>query len=186
MHDPHVTAVSRLFGSYGAATARVAFRTGFSCGSSSVDDVVAAAEALLAIPNVESVLVCGYSYGSIVAMAAAKAIPECLGWVAINPPLDVAWALFLFNGAALLEDAKTALPKLLIHATADQFCANRAFDDFVTQLPEPKLAINVKGASHFDVVRHIPDALTQFITHAFAVDSIHTFVRSSSRCTGVV
>jgi len=126
---------------------------------------------LLEQDTVTRLLIVGYSYGSIVAVAAATAVPEAVGFVAINPPLDVAWALFLFNGHQLLDQGKkTPLPKLLIHATRDQFCSNESFDAFVDALPDVKLAVNVQGANHFDVVRHLPDAIRRFLRHAFDCD----------------
>ena len=176
MDDPHVVTVTRLFGSQGCATARVAFRTGFSCGASPLLDVEAAAEVLLDMDNIDRILVVGYSYGSIVAMAAD--FPESIGWVSINPPLDVTWALFLFKGHEMLERArKTQKPKLLLHATNDGFCSNESFDSFVKSLPDHKLPINIPGANHFDVIRHIPDAIHRFLREAFHVTDFNAFVR---------
>ena len=176
MHDPHVVAVTRYFGNHGCATCRVAFRTGFSCGTAPILDVVSAADKLLEF--VDSILIVGYSYGSIVAMAAPAEIPQCIAWVAINPPLDVTWALFLFNGSKLLEEARTSkLPKLLIHATVDQFCSNPSFDAFISHLPEPKFPLNIPRANHFDVVQHLPGALSQFLRSAFYVSDTTAFAR---------
>lgn len=183
LHDPHVVVAARYFGHAGCATARIQFRTGFSCGPSPISDVSAAAQYLLDIPHIEKILVIGYSYGSIVAMASAEALPEdaVLGWVAIAPPLDYAWALFLFNGSAILDQIKNfktpITKKLLLHPTRDQFCTTRSFDKFVAGLPDPKLSLKVQGAHHFDLVNEIPDALTQFLRDQFDTDNPRTFAR---------
>lgn len=165
LHDPHVVTVTRFFGHAGCATARLQFRTGFSCGPSPIADTVAAANALL--EHVDRVLIVGYSYGSIVAMAAVNDIPEAVGYVAINPPLDYVSLLFLFNSKIL--QTPTKLPKLLLHATHDQFCANASFDSYFATLPEPKLALRV-DSNHFDVVSHLRPALSQWIQAHFTVD----------------
>lgn len=153
--------------------------TGFSCGSSPIADAAAASQKLLELSNIDRVLVVGYSYGSIVAMASTEAIPESLGWVSIAPPLDYVWALFLFNGRAVLDQAHTSLPKLLIHPTRDQFCATKSFDDYFAALPEPKIATKVRGATHFDLVNHIPGALAQWLQTAFGVDDVGAFARGN-------
>ncbi|KAJ1461361.1 Alpha/Beta hydrolase protein [Pelagophyceae sp. CCMP2097] len=162
MHDPHVVTVVRFFSECGCATARLNFRTGFSCGSTPVEDVRDAAATLLET-GVSRILVVGYSYGAIVAMAASAAMPESLGWCAINAPLDYAWALFLFNGGRLLHEAREAKPKLLIHASSDVFCATATFEAFYSTLPEPKTALRVADASHFNVVCQIAPALTDWL-----------------------
>lgn len=77
----------------------------------------------------------------------------------------------------MLEQSHTTLPKLLLHATRDQFCTTKSFDKFVQTLPEPKRAIKICGAHHFDVVRHIPDAFTQWVKADFGAKDLPTFAR---------
>ncbi|KAJ8601312.1 hypothetical protein CTAYLR_007246 [Chrysophaeum taylorii] len=177
LHDPHVVTVTRFFGHAGCATARLQFRTGFSCGSAPIGDASAAAEALLRIPNIQRVLLVGYSYGSIVAMSAADAIPEALGWASIAPPLDYVWALFLFNSRAILDQTRITLPKLLVHPTRDEFCKTATFDAYTQSLPEPKLPIKIRDASHFNVARHIPAALRQWLQAHFGAADAEAFAR---------
>ncbi len=56
----------------------------------------------------------GYSYGSMIANAAAGSLDCVSGFVGVSTPFSVFWALSLFNGKRLLEMSHCAKPKLLI------------------------------------------------------------------------
>mmetsp|Transcript_17676 Transcript_17676/g.26552 ORF Transcript_17676/g.26552 Transcript_17676/m.26552 type:complete len:240 (+) Transcript_17676:53-772(+) len=179
IHDPHVVTVTRIFGKAGAATARVTFRTGFSFGSSPILDVKGAADELLKMSNIERLLIVGYSYGSIVAQSAPSELPNdvSLGWISIAPPLDVLWALFLFNGKTFLNKALLSnVPKLLIHPTNDQFCSTASFDSFFSNLPESKTQVKIKDAHHFDLAPVLPEIIPKWIQSTFDVDDLQAFV----------
>ena len=181
LDDPHVRAVTQFFGKGGCATCRVQFRSGFGRGEGSVADAVAAAEALLSFEGVDRVVVVGYSYGSCVAMRAAERIPELLGWAALNPPLDYAWFLYCWNWRHLSVAKDLRAHKLLLHATEDVFCGNRTFDAFAEGLDEPKTVLRAPGAPHFDILRAIPPALTQWIRDDFKCADLAAFARGDAR-----
>jgi len=94
--------------------------------------------------------------------AAAKA-ERVVGWAAINPPLDYGWALFLGHSGHY-EAARTAdAPRLLLHATEDDFCSRASFEAFAAEVPEPRHVAIARGCRHFDVRRELPAALDAFI-----------------------
>lgn len=159
--DPHVLTAANFFARAGCATCRVSFRSGVGRGHGSVDDAVAAAAALRD-SGARSILLVGYSYGSLVAIRAAAKLPDCVGWVAVNPPLSYAWFLLSFCSEHCAAARASGVPKLLVHATEDVFCANGTFDGFVETVPEPRTVVAVEGASHFDVRRPLAAALAEW------------------------
>jgi len=173
MHDPTVRAVTRFFGSAGCATCRVQFRSGLGRGAASVADATAAADALLALDGVSRVVVAGYSYGACVAVRAAAALDRAalVGWAAINPPLDYAWFLYAFHGGHRDAAADLACARLLVHATADVFCANASFDAFAAAVPDPKTVARLPNRGHFDVAVAIPGALAAWVADLGCADA---------------
>jgi len=187
MDDPHPTTVCRLFGSAGCSTVRLNFRSGVGSGEASVADVLAAAAWFLEPqegrePLATQVLIVGYSYGSLIGAAAAAAIPQCIGWAALGPPLSYGWALYLFNGSSLRARAANSegRPKFLMVGTEDQFCSEAAFRDFVQALPEPKASLLLPGLNHFGLFREVPRALTDWILAAFNMD-LQSFARNGAQ-----
>jgi alpha/beta superfamily hydrolase len=70
---------------------------------------------LLGLPNPPKRLVLiGYSYGSVIASAAAGEVPEVVAYAAISYPFTFAWALTLFQSGAFWAQAQTDKPKLFI------------------------------------------------------------------------
>lgn len=126
-----------------------------------MDEAVAAAAALRDGGS-RSIVLVGYSYGSLVAIRAAAKLPDCVGWVAVNPPLSYAWFLLSFCSVHYAAARASGVPKLLIHGTEDVFCANGTFDTFAESLPEPRTVVAVDGASHFDVRRPLAAALAEW------------------------
>ena len=94
MYDPHPVTVCKLFRQAGYSTCRFNFRSGLGRGWGSIEDVKSAADYYTnpekndapgaAGPRATKVLLVGYSYGSLVAMAAASVIPACIGFVGLG------------------------------------------------------------------------------------------------------
>ena len=159
--DPHVLTAANFFAGRGCHTCRVDFRGGVGRGHGSVADAVAAAAALRD-GGCQRIVVVGYSYGSLIAIRAAAKLPDCVGWVAVNPPLSYAWFLYSFCSDHAAAARASTLPKMLLHATEDVFCSNSSFDSFVETVPEPRTIVRVEGASHFDVRRPLAAALAEW------------------------
>merc|ERR1719384_2561675 len=106
--------------------------------------------------------------------------PECIGYVALGPPLDYAWALYIRNGSSLLARAKDSAgkPKLLLVGTRDQFCSEASFSKFVAELPEPKKAEILDGVDHFSLFQRLAAALAEWIPEAFGVADLRAFAAS--------
>ena len=59
-----------------------------------------------AVPPPTKIILVGYSYGSMIASAAAGQHPNIVGFVALSSPFSVYWALSLLNGNTLCNAAK--------------------------------------------------------------------------------
>ena len=141
-----------LFARKGYTAAHFNFRgCGFSRGWGEVADLLAVASALRdlgGVTPITKVIVIGYSYGSIIASAAA-ADPLIDGFVAISTPFRMMSALTMGNGTALWQRSLNAKPKLFIMGGADTFTSESSFTACVSSFPEPRRAIMVKRGSHF-------------------------------------
>ncbi|CAK0826589.1 unnamed protein product [Prorocentrum cordatum] len=185
MDDPHCRTVCGVMGEAGCSTARFNFRGGLGTGSSSIADVRAVAEWFTRPRPGESealaaqVLLVGYSYGSLIAGAAAAEIPECIGFCLLGPPLGYTWALYLFNSASILRRVRESAgkPKLLVVGSSDQFCSAPQFRSFVETLPDPKESHVLEGVDHFGYFRLAQQMLTRWITDAFGAPDLPTFAR---------
>jgi len=185
MYDPHPTSVCDVFRLAGCSTVRFNFRGGVNRGLSSMADVKAVAAYFTQRqggnpPLATQVLVVGYSYGSIIAAAAATEIPQCIGYGVICPPLHYSWALYLFNGSHLLRRAadSAGLPKLLMLGTEDVFCSVDTFNEFAESLPDPKTPVIKEGEEHFTMYHHLPEALERWVVSSFGVSDMKAFGRS--------
>merc|ERR1712048_270040 len=104
-------------------------------GMSSVDDVKAVSAWFTDgrdghEPLASQVLLVGYSYGSLIAAAAASEIPKSIGYVVLGPAIDYAWAIYLLNGRTLMRMAaeSSGKPKLLMVGDHDEFCSVSSFN----------------------------------------------------------
>lgn len=127
----------------GLATIRFHFRgVGGSTGSASWAasteqlDVHAACD-YLRETGAEAILLLGYSYGSVVASAAADERHDVLGVVAVSYPYGVLWAIAPFSGAARRSAfARARAPKLVLTGDADNFTSLSGNTRFQAQLRE--------------------------------------------------
>eukprot|EP00928_Gymnodinium_smaydae_P088931 TRINITY_DN72966_c0_g1_i1.p1 TRINITY_DN72966_c0_g1~~TRINITY_DN72966_c0_g1_i1.p1 ORF type:complete len:264 (-),score=36.36 TRINITY_DN72966_c0_g1_i1:412-1203(-) len=187
MDDPHPVTVCRMMAEAGCSTARFNFRSGINRGPTSVADVKAVASWFTEPRDgndalASQVLLVGYSYGSIIAAAAAAEIPQSIGYAVIGPPLAYTWALYLLNGGALLEQARNSSgkPKLALLGTEDIFCSVPAFESFVDSLPEPKTSMIKDGVDHFGMYRYLRESLDTWIRQSFACASLAAFAQSGA------
>lgn len=187
MHDRHPVTVCRLMARAGCSTARFNFRSGINRGVSSIEDVKSVAEWFTEPrdgkePVASQVLLVGYSYGSVIAAAAAAEIPRSIGWVTVGTPLSYSWALYLLNGRRLLEMAADSAgkPKLLMLGTQDMFCSVSTLKSFAATLPEPKKVEIKDGADHFGMYPYLEESLSIWIGEVFAAPTLRAFASTGA------
>ncbi len=146
MHNNVVSALVDAFQQQGIATLRFNFRgVGRSGGShgegvAELEDVKAAVTYLLSRQPVKTVVVAGYSFGSMVGLQAGAADPR------VHKIIGVAFPFGLRDPSFLLPVTK---PKLLISGDHDNYSPIPALQELFAKLPEPKALTIVKGADHF-------------------------------------
>lgn len=146
----------------GHATLRFNFRgVGGSSGThgdgiAEIDDVTAAVTCLLERQAFETVVVAGYSFGSIVGSKAAASDPRVHKLIAIALPIANRDASFL--------EAVTK-PKLLVSGDRDDYSPLPKLQTLFARLPEQKQIAVIEGADHFLAGREIlvADASLRFI-----------------------
>jgi uncharacterized protein len=99
----------------------------------------------------KSILLVGYSYGSIISGSASVKIPQCIGVAMISPPVAVQHWLYMFHGNYHLDRArKSGLPLLLVIGSRDNFTGEDAFMEVVHSMPAATTTGAVlKEADHF-------------------------------------
>ncbi|MSQ48428.1 MAG: alpha/beta fold hydrolase [Deltaproteobacteria bacterium] len=146
MNNNIVTALVRAFQQAGMATVRFNFRgVGRSGGShdqgnAEVEDVKAAVTYLLSRQSLSTVIVAGYSFGSMVGLRAGAADDR------VHKLIGVALPMGFGDPSFLLPSAK---PKLLISGDNDNYCPLPTLNEFFAKLVEPKTLVTVTGADHF-------------------------------------
>lgn len=146
MHNNVVSALMAAFQQAGIATLRFNFRgVGRSGGShgqgeAELEDVKAAVTYFLSRQPVQTVVVAGYSFGSMVGLQAGATDPR------VHTLIGVAFPLGLRDPSFLLNVTK---PKLLISGDRDNYSPVPALQNLLGQLPDPKALVIVKGADHF-------------------------------------
>ncbi len=146
MHNNIVSALVDAFQAVGIATLRFNFRgVGNSEGehdegNAEVDDVKAAVTYLLSRQAVPTVVVAGYSFGSMVGLRAGADDPRVHKLIGVALPIGMRDASFLLNANK---------PKLLISGDHDNYSPVPVLQDLVAKLSEPKALKIVDGADHF-------------------------------------
>lgn len=99
----------------------------------------------------KSILLVGYSYGSLISASASIEIPQCIGVAMISPPLAVRHWLYMFHGDYHLENArKSGLPLFMILGSRDNFTGEATFMEVVHSMPTATTTGAVlKEADHF-------------------------------------
>lgn len=182
MHNNVVVAAVLYFTNLGITTLRFDF-----CGSqigrghAQVQQVVEAAQFLLDGKHFSQkttnkppsyILLCGYSYGSLITASASACIPRCIGCISIAPPVSVQHWLLCFNGNFHSTQARkrTSLPRLLIMGSCDNFTSEQAFRELVGSFPkETTTGAVLKGADHFFRKREadLMSIIAQWLIHAY-------------------
>ena len=170
MQNNVVVAVSYWFRKLGVTTLRFNFvGTQIGRGHKQVDQVKEAADFLLQGKHLntpqqsdissqkkrkapESILLVGYSYGSLICGSATPSIPQCVGLIMIAPPLAVRHWLYLMNGNYHLAQARkrVSMNRLFVIGSKDNFTSEKIFREIVDTFPEASSTGAVlKGADHF-------------------------------------
>src|SRR5215813_3420077 len=146
MQNNVVSALADTFQQAGMATLRFNFRgVGRSGGEhgggeAEVEDVKAAVTYLLSRQAVPTVVVAGYSFGSMVGLRAGAADPRVHKLIGVALPVGVSDPSFLLD---------VTKPKLLISGDRDNYSPIPALQGLLAKLPEPKALVTVPGADHF-------------------------------------
>jgi len=146
MHNNVVSALTEAFQQAGIATLRFNFRgVGRSGGEhgggeAEVEDVQAAVTYLLSRQAVPTVVVAGYSFGSMVGLRAGVADSRVHKLIGVALPVGVGDPSFLLN---------VAKPKLLISGDHDNYSPIPGLQNLFTKLSDPKALVIVNGADHF-------------------------------------
>lgn len=177
MWDMVVHSIVKQFGERGGVTTlRFNFRSGVGSGEASMNDVRGACDFLLRKRHrpPESILLVGYSYGSLVVAGVAESIPEVVAMACVCPPLYFGWALFMCRQGKIYEAARRSrVAKLLLIGERDNFCSVEQFNDFAATVAEPKRVIILRGAvDHFNIVRFVDEPLRQWACAVFGAASM--------------
>ncbi len=146
MHNNVVTALAEAFQQAGMMTLRFNFRgVGQSGGrhgegQAEVEDVRAAVAYLLSRQTVATVVVGGYSFGSMVGLRAGSTDDRVHTLIGVALPVGTRDASFL---------ATARKPVLLISGDRDHISPLVALRELVAKLAEPKQLVTVAGADHF-------------------------------------
>jgi alpha/beta superfamily hydrolase len=146
MHNNVVSALADALQQAGVATLRFNFRgVGRSGGEhgggeAEVEDVKAAVSYLLSRQAVPTVVVVGYSFGSMVGLRAGAADTRVHKLIGVALPTGVGDPSFLLT---------VTKPKLLISGDRDNYSPIPGLQSLFAKLPEPKALVTVQGADHF-------------------------------------
>lgn len=149
MHNKVVFAAAKVFNSFGYPVLRFNFRgVGTSAGvhdegRGEVADVRVALDYLgerFALP----ILFAGYSFGAAIGLRAAVAHPRVAGLVLIGAPIEVETRHYSYEAL----DA-SALPKLFVSGTRDQFATPEQLQEIFARAAEPKKLVMVPETDHF-------------------------------------
>ena len=146
MRNNVVSALTAAFQEAGVATLRFNFRgVGQSGGShgegeAEVEDVKAAVTDLLHRQAVSSVIVSGYSFGSIVGLRAGAEDERVHQLIGVALPIG-------FRDPSFLVTANK--PTLLISGDNDNFSPIPGLQELIEKMPEPKKLLVLPGVDHF-------------------------------------
>lgn len=146
MHNNIVSALVDAFQAAGIATLRFNFRgVGNSEGehdegNAEVEDVKGAVTYLLSRQAVPTVVVAGYSFGSMVGLRAGADDPRVDKLIGVALPIG-------FRDPSFLQSVTKA--KLLISGDHDNYSPVPGLNDLIARLPDPKSLVIVDGADHF-------------------------------------
>lgn len=99
-------------------------------------------------------ILCGYSYGSLITSSASALIPQVIATVAIAPPFAVSHWLLCFNSRYHLQQAalRKDLHRLLLIGDQDNFTSEAAFHKTISEYfpnDDSTLVTVLPGCDHF-------------------------------------
>lgn len=105
----------------------------------------------------KSIILIGYSYGSLITTSASAEIPECIAAISISPPFGVQMWLLMFASQNHLQKAAEGppMPRLFVLGDCDNFTSEKTFRSVLNKYFPPAessastTAAIVKGADHF-------------------------------------
>ena len=167
MDNPVVGAIVAACVAAGLATVRFDFR-GVRASAGQHDkgraeryDAIAAIERAEAHAPGKPIFVCGYSFGSVVGLSAAR--PSVIGWVGVAPPVTM-----LHKELAAATDPS---PKLLLVPEHDQFTKVADLHRATAAWPDTSVTV-VPMADHFlnGQLSFVRDQVSAFIAATLASD----------------
>lgn len=180
MNDPLIRTLASTLRELGYSTLRYNSRgVGQSSGRGSwtahleVNDLVNIGE-LMTNMGKKSIILCGYSYGSVIAVAAAcKMNIICL--VSISYPVSVLWSLTAFNSKIYIDSLNVLpnVPKLFITGTRDNFSTVEAWNEFVKKVPEKKELVVLEGDHFWRCDEPVPLIVDFIQSLPFGINSLH-------------
>jgi alpha/beta superfamily hydrolase len=98
-----------------------------------------------------SVILIGYSHGSLINLKVAANLQNVKAIVSISYPYSVMSLLTLFHHWRYMDALAQlpAVPKLFITGSNDNFTSLSAFESFYQLIPQPKELLVVQGQDHF-------------------------------------
>lgn len=101
------------------------------------------------IPNIEHIVLVGYSYGSMISNSAADLFPQIKAFVSIATPFTCYWGLSLFNCAYFNRSARTTTkPKLFMCGDADDFTGTKNYKKYTKCFDANKIVYLIDGVDH--------------------------------------
>jgi alpha/beta superfamily hydrolase len=146
MYNNIVAALAEAFQQAGMMTLRFNFRGAGKSGGThgegraEVEDVQGAVSYVLGRQTVASVVIAGYSFGSMVGLKAGVADARVHTLIGVALPVGMRDASFL---------TAAQKPVLLISGDRDDISPLAALQELVAKLPDPKQLVTVAGADHF-------------------------------------
>jgi hypothetical protein len=168
MHNKVVFRTARALNKAGYETLRFNFRgvgysTGtFDDGAGEAEDARIALDYLLSKhPDVEDVIIAGFSFGSAIGLRVGCADPRVTRLIAIGAPVR------MHSRAVLLACHK---PKLFIHGTSDEIAPLAPLEELLHSLPPENdcRLVTLAGAGHFfdDQLDELMVVVTEFATQS--------------------
>ncbi len=148
MHNNVVSSIFNKFIENHKTTLRFNFRAvGNSTGSHTngegeISDVKACVDYLIKNLKIDSILICGYSYGAAIGCSIVSYSSKIIGFIAISFPWD-------FMGQKYKILSQTDKPKLFLQGNRDTLAHYDKFLGHYNDYNEPKKFDIIDGADHF-------------------------------------
>ena len=168
MSFPLIREMFQHMGSAGYYSIRFNFRgvgqsTGISGdGTGEREDLQSVGEFFLKnYPQIQKILLVGYSFGAAISVAMVNHHSAICGVVAISPPFEMLGELF--------QDTAITKPKFFIIGSRDDFTPVQTFTNAVLKFPPPKESLIVPEENHFRYGReeHLCEKILDWVQLTF-------------------